>query len=181
MFNEDGTVAIVFNGEIYNYLDLRQTLEAAGHRFATHSDTEAIVHLYEQYGPQGLERLNGMFALAIWDRTRQQLLLARDRAGKKPLYYSVRNGRLVFSSEMASLLEYPEIGRDVDAVALDNYFCFGYVPAPLTIFNEVKQLEPGHFLVCKAGRIEVGRYWRLNPKPPAEDPSRKPPKNCWRC
>jgi asparagine synthase (glutamine-hydrolysing) len=167
MFNEDGTIAIVFNGEIYNYLELREILEAAGHRFATHSDTEAIVHLYEQYGPEGLDRLNGMFALAIWDRPRQQLLLARDRAGKKPLYYAVAGDRLVFSSELTSLLEYPGISRDVDTIALDNYFCLGYVPSPRTIFKQVKQLEPGQFLVWKAGRAEGGRYWRLRPRPPA--------------
>jgi asparagine synthase (glutamine-hydrolysing) len=167
MFNEDGTVGSVFNGEIYNYLELRKRLEALGHRFATNSDTEAIVHLYEQDGPEGLERLNGMFALAIWDRTREQLLLARDRAGKKPLYYSVANGRIVFSSEMTSLLEYPGIGRDIDPVALDNYFSLGYVPAPRTIFSQVRQLEPGRYLVSKAGRIDIGRYWRLEAKPPA--------------
>src|ERR1022692_2117920 len=167
MFNEDGSVAIVFNGEIYNFLELRELLEKAGHRFATHSDTEAIVHLYEQYGPEGLARLNGMFALAIWDRPRRQLLLARDRAGKKPLYYCNLDGRLVFSSELTSLLEDPQIRREVDQVALDNYFCLGYVPAPHTIFCQVKQLEPGQYLLWKAGMVETGRYWRLRPRPPA--------------
>ena len=167
MFNEDGSIAIVFNGEIYNYLELREILEAAGHRFTTHSDTEAIVHLYEQYGAEGLDRLNGMFAIAIWDRPRQQLLLARDRAGKKPLYFAVTGDRLVFRSELTSLLECPGISRDVDAIALDNYFCLGYVPSPRTIFNQVKQLEPGQFLIWKAGHAEGGRYWRLRPRPPA--------------
>ncbi len=165
MFNETGSVAIVFNGEIYNYKDLHKDLEAAGHRFASRSDTETIVHLYEQYGPEGLERLNGMFALAIWDREKQQLLLARDRAGKKPLYYAVLGGRLVFSSEMSSLLEHPDIGREIDTVALDNYFGLGYIPAPLTIFRQVRQLEPGHFLVWKHGEIKIGRYWRLKARP----------------
>ncbi len=167
MFNETGSVAIVFNGEIYNYKDLHKDLEARGHRFASRSDTETIVHLYEQYGPEGLERLNGMFALAIWDREQQQLLLARDRAGKKPLYYAVLDGRLVFSSEMASLLEHPDIGRDIDTVALDNYFCLGYIPAPLTIFRQVRQLEPGHFLVWRKRNLKIGRYWRLRASPPA--------------
>src|ERR1700682_2172848 len=166
MFNEDGTIAIVFNGEIYNYQELRKLLEAAGHRFATNSDTEAIVHLYEQFGPEGLERLNGMFAIAIWDRTQQQLLLARDRVGKKPLYYAEMSGRIVFSSELASLLEHPGISREVDPVALDNYFCFSYIPAPHTIFTQVKQLEPGCFLLWKAGRLMGGRYWRLRPRAP---------------
>src|SRR6266404_4056264 len=146
MFNEDGSIAIVFNGEIYNYHELRDLLQKSGHRFSTQSDTEAIVHLYEQFGPEGLARLNGMFAIAIWDRPQKQLLLARDRAGKKPLYYAIVEGRMVFSSEMASLLEHPGISREVDPIALDNYFCLGYVPAPHTIFKQVKQLEPGHFL-----------------------------------
>jgi asparagine synthase (glutamine-hydrolysing) len=167
MFNEDGSIAIVFNGEIYNYHELRDLLQKSGHRFTTQSDTEAIVHLYEQFGPEGLARLNGMFAIAIWDRPQKQLLLARDRAGKKPLYYAEVEGRLVFSSEMASLLEHPGISREVDPIALDNYFCLGYVPAPHTIFKQVKQLEPGHFLKWKAGVAEVGRYWRLTPRAPS--------------
>ena len=161
MFNEDRSIGIVFNGEIYNYHELREDLEKAGHRFASQSDTEAIVHGYEQHGTGIFERLNGMFAVAVWDRARQQLLLARDRVGKKPLYYSLADGGLVFSSELASLLEYPGISRDVDAVALDNYFALGYVPAPRTIFSHVKQLEPAHFLRWKEGQIEVARYWRL--------------------
>jgi asparagine synthase (glutamine-hydrolysing) len=164
MFNEDGSIAIVFNGEIYNYLELRDLLIKAGHRFSSQSDTEAIVHLYEQHGPEGLARLNGMFAFALWDRTKRQLLLARDRAGKKPVYYCLIGGRLVFSSEMASLLEHPEINRDIDPIALDNYFALGYVPAPLTIFKQVRQLEPGHFLLWKSGRAETARYWRLQPR-----------------
>lgn len=167
MFNADGSIAVVFNGEIYNYLELRQTLEKGGHRFATNSDTEAIVHVYEQYGPEGLDKLNGMFALAVWDRRSQQLLLARDRAGKKPLYYCDLNGRLVFSSELSSLLEYPGISCEIDCVALDNYFCFGYVPSPRTIYRDVKQLQAGHFLLWQARQLRVGRYWRLRRRPPA--------------
>jgi asparagine synthase (glutamine-hydrolysing) len=168
IFNEDRTVAIVFNGEIYNYRDLRKVLEGAGHRFETNSDTEVVVHAYEQYGPEGLSRLNGMFALAVWDGRNQQLLLARDRAGKKPLYYAEADGRIVFSSELASLLEYPGISREVDPVALDNYFCFGCVPAPLSIYRQVRQLPPGHFLLWKGGRFRTERYWRLQPRQPAE-------------
>lgn len=164
MFNEDSSIAIIFNGEIYNYLELRDLLTQAGHRFSSQSDTEAILHLYEQFGPEGLARLNGMFAFALWDRTHRHLLLARDRAGKKPLYYCLIGGRLVFSSEMASLLEHPGVGRDIDPIALDNYFALGYVPAPLTIFKQVRQLEPGHFLLWKSGRAETARYWRLQPR-----------------
>jgi asparagine synthase (glutamine-hydrolysing) len=161
IFNEDGTIAIVFNGEIYNYRELRELLEKSGHKFKTNSDTETIVHLYEQFGTAGLARLNGMFALAIWDRTQQQLLLARDRAGKKPLYYTFIGGRIVFSSELTSLLEHPEISRETDPVALDNYFALGYVPAPHTIFQQVRQLPPGHFLLWKDGHAKVDRFWRL--------------------
>ena len=161
MFNGDRTIALVFNGEIYNYLELRALLAKAGRSFVTQSDTEAILHLYEEYGPSGLSRLNGMFAIAIWDRPRRQLLLARDRTGKKPLYYTQIGDQLVFSSELTSLLEHPRISREIDAIALDNYFTLGYCPAPLTIFKSVKQLEPGYFLIWKDGNVEAKRYWRL--------------------
>jgi asparagine synthase (glutamine-hydrolysing) len=164
IFNEDGSVVIVFNGEIYNFPDLREQLEKTGHRFATHSDTETAVHTYEQYGPKGLAQLNGMFALAIWDRNQKQLLLARDRAGKKPLYYAEVGGQLAFSSELPSLLEYPGISRDVDEAALDNYFSLGYVPPPRTIFKSVRQLGPGEFLIWRDGQKRVARYWRLRPQ-----------------
>lgn len=164
IFNEDGSVVIVFNGEIYNFPDLREELEKAGHRFATHSDTETIVHLYEQHGPEGLAKLNGMFALAIWDRNQRQLLIARDRAGKKPLYYCEIGGQIVFSSELPSLLEFPGISREVDEAALDNYFSLGYVPPPRTIFKSVRQLGPGEFLLWKDGQKRIARYWRLKPQ-----------------
>ena len=164
MFNEDGNVAIVFNGEIYNYHDLRAALIKQGHQFKTNSDTETVIHLYEQYGPEGLAQLNGMFALALWDRKQQRLMLARDRAGKKPLYYCQINGRMIYSSEMTSLLEHPGVSRELDRVALDNYFALGYVPAPHTIFENVRQLEPGHFLLWKGGAITTAPYWRLEPR-----------------
>lgn len=165
MFNEDGNVAIVFNGEIYNYKDLREELILAGHQFRTHSDTETIIHLYEEHGAQGLSCLNGMFALAIWDKKEKKLLLARDRTGKKPLYYCLLGNRIVFSSEMKSLLEHPGISREVDEVSLDNFFALGYTAPPRTIFREVKQLPPGCSLTWKDGHIDVARYWRLEPKP----------------
>jgi asparagine synthase (glutamine-hydrolysing) len=162
MFNEDGSVAIVFNGEIYNYQELRPELEAAGHRLATHSDTETIIHLYEQYGVSALARLNGMFAFALWDRRKQQLLLARDRAGKKPLYYTVTSsGQLAFSSELASLLAFPGISRDIDAAALDDYFALGYIPSPQSVFRQIHKLPPGSCLIWKDGALKVERYWRL--------------------
>lgn len=163
MFNETGDVGIVFNGEIYNYHELRAELEARGHRFASQSDTESIVHLYEEYGDDCVTRLNGMFAIAIWDSVRQRLLLARDRAGKKPLYYAARPDGIAFSSELRSLLEYSGCSREIDAAALDNYFALGYVPAPLSIFRDIRQLQPGHTLVWEKGRTQTRRYWRLRP------------------
>jgi asparagine synthase (glutamine-hydrolysing) len=163
MFNETGEIGIVFNGEIYNYHELRADLEARGHRFATQSDTESIVHLYEEYGVEGIARLNGMFAFAIWDSREERLVLARDRAGKKPLYYAPRPDGVAFASELHSLLAYPGLSREIDVTALDNYFTFAYVPAPLSIFRDVRQLPPGHSLVWQRGHITTQRYWRLRP------------------
>ena len=163
MFNETGEIGIVFNGEIYNYHELRDDLEARGHRFATHSDTESIVHLYEEYGVEGIARLNGMFAIAIWDSREERLILARDRAGKKPLYYSPRPDGIAFASELKSLLAYPGCSREIDIAALDNYFTFGYVPAPLSIYRGIRQLQPGHLLTWQGGRLTTQRYWRLRP------------------
>ena len=166
MFNETGDIGIVFNGEIYNYHELRDDLEPRGHRFASHSDTETIIHLYEEYGPSAIARLNGMFGLAIWDGPRRRLLLARDRAGKKPLYYAALPGGIAFSSELQSLLAYPGLSREIDVTALDNYFTFGYVPAPLTIFRDIRQLPPGHLLTLENGALRTERYWRLRPSKP---------------
>jgi asparagine synthase (glutamine-hydrolysing) len=158
--NEDGAVTVVFNGEIYNYRELQPDLESRGHRFATSSDTEAIVHSYEEYGPSCVNRLRGMFAFAIWDDREKKLFIARDRVGKKPLYYSVtRTGTLVFGSELKSLLQHPEVGRDIDPQALDAYFSLGYVPDPLSIFQNIEKLPPGHHLTFTNGRLSVERYW----------------------
>jgi asparagine synthase (glutamine-hydrolysing) len=163
MFNETGDIGIVFNGEIYNYHELRADLERHGHRFATQSDTESIVHLYEQYGVDGIARLNGMFAIAIWDSREQRLILARDRAGKKPLYYASLPDGVAFASELQSLLSYPGLSREIDVTAMDNYFTFGYVPAPLSIYRSIRQLPPGHLLTWQNARLETQRYWRLRP------------------
>jgi asparagine synthase (glutamine-hydrolysing) len=157
---EDGSVTIVFNGEIYNYRELQRELEARGHRFETHSDTEAIVHAYEEYGAACLERLRGMFGFAIWDSVKRELFLARDRVGKKPLYYTItRGGACVFGSELKSLLEHPEVGREVSPEALDAYLTLGYVPDPLSIFRDIKKLPPGCCLTFKDGAAEVKEYW----------------------
>jgi len=158
--NEDGNVTIVFNGEIYNYRELQQTLESMGHRFRTNSDTETIVHAYEAFGPACVNKLRGMFAFAIWDQREQRLFIARDRVGKKPLYFSVTgDGTLVFGSELKTLLEFPGVERKVNSQALDAYFSLGYVPDPLSIFENIEKLPPGHHLTFSRGRLSVERYW----------------------
>ncbi len=145
--NEDGTVWIVFNGEIYNYQALRNRLEGAGHRFASHSDTETIVHLYEDLGTECFSHLNGMFSIAIWDARKNQLILARDRVGKKPLFYAHEHDRLCFASELKSLTLVPGIDLELDSTAIDHYLTYQYVPHPLTIYRGVRKLRPGHFAV----------------------------------
>jgi asparagine synthase (glutamine-hydrolysing) len=156
----DAQVTVVFNGEIYNFRELQKDLEARGHRFHTHSDTEAIVHAYEEYGEDCVNHLRGMFAFAIWDARTHRLFLARDRAGKKPLYYTeTPDGTLVFGSELKSLLVYPQVRRVVSAEALDAYLSFGYVPDPLSIFEGVYKLPPGSSLSFADGRLSVKQYW----------------------
>jgi asparagine synthase (glutamine-hydrolysing) len=159
--NETGQVWVVFNGEIYNFLELRADLEAKGHRFSTRTDTEVIVHLYEEEGEAFVRRLRGMFAIAIWDAPRSRLLLARDRLGIKPLYYCLGQSSLTFASEIKALLVWPDIPAEVDLPALDSYLSYFYVPAPATIFRGVKKLEPGHLLICEAGRVRTEKYWEL--------------------
>jgi asparagine synthase (glutamine-hydrolysing) len=161
IYSEDRSVVVVLNGEIYNYRELRRELRGRGHRFATRGDTEVIVHLYEEHGPDCVRHLHGMFAFALWDRRRQELLLARDRVGKKPLVYSLRDGVLSFASELHALLEDGEIPREVDHAALDGYLAFGYVPAPLTAVRGVHKLPPAHTLVMRDGRVTLRRYWQL--------------------
>jgi asparagine synthase (glutamine-hydrolysing) len=157
---EDGSVTIVFNGEIYNFQAIKPKLEARGHVFKTHSDTEAIVHAYEEYGPGCLKELRGMFAFAIWDEKDRNLFVARDRAGKKPLYYTITpSGTFVFGSELKSLLEHPDVERELDPKALDAYFTLGYVPDPLSIFRNIHKLPPGHYLTFTEGRVDVRQYW----------------------
>jgi asparagine synthase (glutamine-hydrolysing) len=159
--NEDRTVWVVFNGEIYNYRELRRTLEAAGHRFYTASDTETIVHGYELWGEGVFTRLRGMFAVAIWDARQKTLLIARDRPGIKPLYYAVAAGRLFFGSEAKSVLANPEVDRSVDLAALDHYLAYLYTPRDRAIFRGMRKLPPAHYLRVSDGRVEVQRYWQL--------------------
>jgi len=163
---EDGSVSIVYNGEIYNFHELKDRLEAAGHQFKTHCDTETVLHGYEEFGPDCLKDLRGMFAFAIWDAKRQVLFIARDRAGKKPLYYSVtRGGSLIFGSELKVLLQHPDVEREIDPKALDAYFTLGYIPDPYSIFKNVKKLPPGHYLTFSEGRLDVKQYWDFNFNP----------------
>ena len=159
--NEAGTIWIVFNGEIYNYRELRAQLEAIGHEFYTCSDTESIVHAYEQWGEDAFRRLRGMFGLAIWDQPRRTLLLARDRSGIKPLHYVERRGRLFFASEIKSLLAADAVDTRISLPALDHYLAFLYTPRDASIFVNVRKLPPGHYLKWTDGRVQVRQYWHL--------------------
>ncbi len=159
--NEDGSVWIVFNGEIYNFQELRDKLIGQGHVFKTKSDTETIVHLYEEKGKDFVKDLRGMFAIAIWDKKRDRLLLARDRMGKKPLFYSVTPGAVSFASELRALLAAPGIPREVDLRAVDAYLTLQYIPSPLSIFKGVKKLEPASVLTFEDGKVEIEKYWDL--------------------
>jgi len=161
MSNEDGAVSIVFNGEIYNFRQLREQLEAGGHRFKTNSDTEVIVHLYEDKGEDCVKSLRGMFAFALWDSNNRRLFMARDRLGQKPLYYWADDARRViaFASELKSLLCIPELPRQVSAEAIDHYLTYQYVPHPLCIVEGVRKLPPAHTLTWESGRLRQSRYW----------------------
>ena len=162
IFNESGRYAVVFNGEIYNYRELRNDLIARGHTLKTHSDTEVIVHLYEECGEACLEQLRGMFGFAIWDNVRRELFVARDRLGIKPLYYTECDGDFVFGSEIKAILENPSVNPTMDLESLSLYLSLKYVPAPRTLFAGIHSLQPGHFLRVSKGRIEIKRYWDIS-------------------
>lgn len=165
IFNEDGTIGIVYNGEVYNFGVLRQALEAAGHRFRTQSDTEVIVHAYEEYGLDCVQRLNGMFSFALWDGRENRLVLARDHAGQKPLFYHLTDERLAFASEIKSLLQAGDIRREVNPRAIYHYLSLQYVPGPETILEGVMQLPAGHVAVWQAGKLTIQRYWQPTYRP----------------
>ncbi len=158
--NEDDSLQIIFNGEIYNFEILRNRLEELGHRFYTDTDTEVIVHLYEEYGVDCVKHLNGMFAFALWDSNKRELFLARDRIGIKPLYYYLNDGVLIFASEIKAILEYP-LQREVDIESLNLYFNLSFVPSPRTMFKDIKKLPQGHTLLLRDGNIEITRYWDI--------------------
>jgi asparagine synthase (glutamine-hydrolysing) len=159
--SEDGQVTVICNGEIYNHAELRRELEEDGHVFRSGSDVEVIVHLYEAVQHRFIERLRGMFAVALWDARRQTLLLGRDRLGIKPLFYAQHGGGILFGSEIKSLVRSGLLHLHLDPHALDRYLTFGYIPSPLTIYKEIRKLDPGHLLICDARGIRVERYWRL--------------------
>jgi asparagine synthase (glutamine-hydrolysing) len=161
VFNEDRTVWVVYNGEIYNFPELRRDLESRGHRFYTNCDTEVIVHLYEDMGAECVQKLRGMFAFALYDERRRKLLMARDRLGKKPLHYAFANGRLLFGSEIKSILAVAPELAEVNQEALLQYFYFGYIPDPLTAFSPIQKLPPGHILEFERGQIRCREYWDL--------------------
>lgn len=168
IFNEDQNIVIVFNGEIYNYRELQKELQERGHHFRTNSDTETIVHAYEEYGDDCVKRLRGMFSFALWDRKRQRLLAARDRFGKKPFNYYWDGQRLIFGSEIKSLLV-AGIPREIHYNALDEYLVFGYVPAPNTLFKNILKLPSAHILIYENGQIRTKRYWDLSFQPTCQD------------
>lgn len=163
--NEDNRLQIVFNGEIYNYVELRDELEALGHQFRTRSDTEVIVHAFEQWGEESLSRLNGMFAFAILDTVEQTMFLARDHLGIKPLYYMSVGARVVFASEIKSLMQHPHCPREVDVDALAELFTFRCVPSPKTLFKDIFKLPPGHLMRITSSGVEIKRFWNWVPKP----------------
>jgi asparagine synthase (glutamine-hydrolysing) len=161
--NEDRSAVVVQNGEIYNYRELKRELEGRGHSFATDCDTEVLVHLYEEHGDEFVERLRGMFAIALWDKRRRRLLLARDRFGIKPLYYREAGGGLAFASELKAMLELPGFSREIDPRAVSAYLAFNSIPAPLTIFTEARKLPPGHLLTWEGGEVRRRRFARPGP------------------
>jgi len=165
MPNEDKTIWVTYNGEIYNFLELRPALERKGHRFFSNSDTEVIVHLYEEYDVECVKHLRGMFAFAIWDSNRQRLFLARDRLGQKPLVYAITGSSLIFASEIKAILQDPQVERQVDLEAIHYYLTYGYVPPPMTAFKGIKKLAPGHILTWEKGDLRIERYWDLHYTP----------------
>jgi asparagine synthase (glutamine-hydrolysing) len=173
MFNETGSIALVFNGEIYNFQEIRRVLETKGHIFRSHSDSEAIIHAYEEYGVNCLQHLRGMFAFGLWDSERKQLFAARDRLGKKPLFYSVYQGDFFFGSEIKSILSQERIAREIDLDSLGYFLSLNYTPAPHTLFKGIKQLEPGQYLLWQDRNLQITEFWDLSyPPAVAEIPSK---------
>ena len=169
MFSADGNLVIVFNGEIYNFLELRAELEAEGVQFKSHTDTEVILALYAREGTQCLGKLNGMFAFALWDKTKQELFIARDRLGKKPLYYFSHNGRFAFGSEIKAILALENIPREIRLDAVYDFFAYQYVPDPKSIFKHIHKLPPAHYLLLNKDGFSISEYWDLSFKNTSRD------------
>lgn len=169
MSNEDETVWIAYNGEVYNHRELRQELETRGHRYRSQADTESVLHAYEEYGYACLDRLRGMYALAIWDSRQQNLFLAVDRLGIKPLYYTQVGATFLFASEVKAILQHPAVRRQIDFQALDEYLRYCYIPSPRTIFQGIRRLPPAHYMVVREDKVEIKRYWNVRFQP---DPTR---------
>src|SRR3989344_8938990 len=162
IFNEDKTIWVVFNGEIYNFLDIKDELEKRGHNFYTNTDTEVIVHAYEEYKEDCVKLFRGMFAFCVYDLNERKLFLARDRIGKKPLYYTNDIERFLFASELKAILCDEEFKKEINLEALHHYLTFGYIPTPLSILHGIKKLEPGHYLVFKDKEISIEKYWDVS-------------------
>lgn len=171
IFNEDRSIAIVFNGEIYNYKELRNDLIARGYTFATHSDTETIVHLYQEYGVAAVEHMIGMFAFALWDDNNKRLFIARDRLGEKPLYYSTHEGNIAFGSELKALARAPWLSGQINAQSVADYLALGYVPSPQTILADANKLPPAHCLVWEQGQARIHQYWKVEYDQPRREAS----------
>src|SRR3989304_7171074 len=165
IFNEDKTIAIMYNGECYNYQELRESLDKKKHSFRTNSDTECVVHLYEDLGDECVQPLRGMFAFAIWDENRQRLLIARDRLGKKPLHYAVMDGRLYFASELKALLSALPRQPELNLQTIDDYLSLQYIPEPNTVYKDVYKLPAGHRLIWEHGRLKIESYWNFTYDP----------------
>lgn len=163
--NEDKSIWVVYNGEIYNHLDLRRELEKLGHRYYTKTDTESIVHAYEEYGESFVEKFRGMFAFALWDEQKKKLILARDRVGIKPLFYFIDGQNIIFGSEIKCILQYRRFRREIDFDALDKFLSFSFIPGPATMFKGIKRLLPGHMLVCETSKMALKKYWELKYRP----------------
>ena len=162
VWNEDQSIVAIMNGEIYNFREIRTQLEKNGHKFLTNTDTEVIPHLYEEYGVDFVDHLNGMFAIALWDIKKRKLIIVRDRFGEKPLYYGTFDGKIIFASEAKVLLAHPKVRPELNLEALNNYLSFDYVPAPLSIYEGIQKLPAAHRLVLENGEIEIERYWNLS-------------------
>lgn len=169
MTNEDGTIWLTFNGEIYNFVTLRNQLISKGHRFTSHTDSEVILHAYEEWGSTCLSKFEGIFSFGIWDSNKKRLFLARDHVGVKPLYYSDAGNMFCFASQPRAIVEREGFKRDVDLSAMDSYLSYGYVPNDECIFNGIKKLPPAHFLVLENGKVEISRYWKLSYQPQIDD------------